>query len=229
MVSSNPVLTALMAAVFLNERMTWRKAAGLLLGIGGVAFVVDGRLAGGGESPVGVAFTIAALLSLVCGTILFKKLAPSGGLWVGNGVQSLSAGLATLPFAFSLETVDDIVPSLAPGRVARLSRAFRLGVRLSALVPPAQGVGSDGGEFLSLHDASARPGVRLAPSWRAGRRRTTSWALRRSPSESTSSRTQERCGGGDDSRLLSPWPHGELVEPTTGSWFDKLTMRGLSH
>ena len=97
--------------MFLNERMTWRKAAGLLLGIAGVAFVVDGRLAGGGESPVGVAFTIGALLSLVCGTILFKKLAPSGGLWVGNGVQSLSAGLATLPFAFSLETVDDIVPA----------------------------------------------------------------------------------------------------------------------
>src|SRR5207342_3204688 len=37
-ISSNPVLTALAAAVFLNERMTWRKAAGLLLGIAGVAF-----------------------------------------------------------------------------------------------------------------------------------------------------------------------------------------------
>jgi drug/metabolite transporter (DMT)-like permease len=110
-ISSNPVLTALLAAVFLNERMTWRNAAGLLLGIAGVAFVVDGRLAGGGESPAGVAFTIGALLSLVCGTILFKKLAPSGGLWVGNGVQSLSAGLATLPFALSFESVGDIVPA----------------------------------------------------------------------------------------------------------------------
>src|SRR5262245_17056283 len=36
-ISANPVLTAVLAAVFLNERMTWRKLAGLLLGIGGVA------------------------------------------------------------------------------------------------------------------------------------------------------------------------------------------------
>jgi drug/metabolite transporter (DMT)-like permease len=110
-ISSNPILTALLAAMFLNEAMTWRKAAGLLLGIGGVALVVEGRLTGGGESPVGVAFMIAALVSLVSGTILFKKLAPSGEFWVGNGVQSLSAGLATLPFALSFESVGDIVPA----------------------------------------------------------------------------------------------------------------------
>jgi drug/metabolite transporter (DMT)-like permease len=110
-ISSNPILTALLAAVFLNEPMTWRKAGGLLLGIGGVALVVDGRLAGGGESPVGVALMIAALVSLVSGTILFKKLAPSGEFWVGNGVQSLSAGLATLPLALSFESVGDIVPA----------------------------------------------------------------------------------------------------------------------
>jgi drug/metabolite transporter (DMT)-like permease len=110
-ISANPVLTAVLAAVFLNERMTWRKVAGLLLGIGGVAFVVEHRLAGGVEHAVGIVFTIAALISLTAGTILFKKLAPTGGLWIGNGVQSLSAGLATLPLAFTLESVGDIVPS----------------------------------------------------------------------------------------------------------------------
>ena len=110
-ISANPVLTAVLAAVFLNERMTWRKVAGLLLGVGGVAFVVESRLAGGVEHPIGIAFTIAALVSLVGGTILYKTFAPRGGLWIGNGVQSLSAGLATLPFAFSFESVADIVPS----------------------------------------------------------------------------------------------------------------------
>jgi drug/metabolite transporter (DMT)-like permease len=110
-ISANPVLTAVMAAAFLGERMTWRKAAGLLLGVGGVAFVVEGRLAGGVDHPVGIAFMIAALVALVAGTILFKKLAPTGGLWVGNGVQSLAAGLAVLPFAFTFESVGDIVPS----------------------------------------------------------------------------------------------------------------------
>src|SRR5712691_1050087 len=84
-ISANPVLTAVLAVAFLNERMTWRKAMGLLLGV---------------------------LVSLVGGTILYKKFAPSGGgLWVGNGVQSLAAGLATLPFAFAFESVGDIVPS----------------------------------------------------------------------------------------------------------------------
>jgi drug/metabolite transporter (DMT)-like permease len=110
-VSANPVLTALLATVFLDERMTWRKAAGLLLGVGGVAFIVASRVSGAAESPVGIAFVIGGLLSIVAGTILFKKLAPQGGLWIGNGVQNLAGGLALLPFALSLEPIGAVVPS----------------------------------------------------------------------------------------------------------------------
>src|SRR5262249_48084298 len=83
----------------------------LLLGVIGVGFVVESRIAGGIDHSTGIAFTIAALLSLVVGTILFKKFAPSHGHWIGNGVQNLSAGVATLPFALTLENVGDIVPS----------------------------------------------------------------------------------------------------------------------
>lgn len=109
-ISANPVLTAVLAAVFLGERMTWRKAFGLVLGVGGVAFVVQHRLAGGLDHPQGIAFTLVALVSLVIGTILYKRFAPKGAdLWVGNGVQSLSAGFAVLPFAFTFESVGDIV------------------------------------------------------------------------------------------------------------------------
>jgi len=110
-ISANPVLTVVLAAVFLNERMTWRKTAGLLLGIGGVAFIVQGRISGRIDDPVGVAFTVAALVSLVGGTILFKRVQPNGGLWVGNGVQNLAGGLALAPFAFGFEAVGEIVPS----------------------------------------------------------------------------------------------------------------------
>src|SRR5882757_7823844 len=110
-ISSNPVLTAVLAALFLGERMTWRKMVGLLLGVGGVAFVVASRLSVGVEHSVGILFTLAALVSLAVGTILFKKFTPSGGLWIGTGVQSMSAGLALLPFAFTFESVADIVPS----------------------------------------------------------------------------------------------------------------------
>jgi drug/metabolite transporter (DMT)-like permease len=117
-ISANPVVTAVLAALLLGERMTWRKAVGLLLGLGGVALVVESRLAGGTDHAVGIAFTLAALASLVTGTILFKWLAPDRGLWVGNGVQSLAAGLALLPFAAGLESVGDIVPTW------RLAAAF---------------------------------------------------------------------------------------------------------
>jgi drug/metabolite transporter (DMT)-like permease len=110
-VSANPVLTALLAAVFLNEGMTWRKAGGLLLGVGGVAFIVESRVSGGIDNPIGVAFTAAALMSMVGGTILFKRLAPNGGLWIGNGVQNLAGGLAVTPFAFAFESVGDVIPT----------------------------------------------------------------------------------------------------------------------
>jgi drug/metabolite transporter (DMT)-like permease len=110
-VSANPVLTVVLAAMFLDERMTWRKMAGLLLGIGGVGFIVQSRITGRIDDPIGIAFTVAALVSLVAGTILFKRLTPNGGLWIGNGVQNLAGGLALAPFAFGFEAVGEIVPS----------------------------------------------------------------------------------------------------------------------
>jgi drug/metabolite transporter (DMT)-like permease len=110
-VSANPVLTAVAAASVLGERMTWRKATGLVLGLGGVAFIVQSRIAGGGDSATGVMLTLAALVSMVAGTILFKRLRPNGGLWIGNGVQNVAGGIALAPFAFGFESVGEVVPS----------------------------------------------------------------------------------------------------------------------
>ena len=110
-VSANPVVTAVLAVMLLGERMTWGKSLGLLLGIGGVGYIVGSRLAIGADHLHGILLTIAALLSLVGGTILFKRFAPKDGLWVGNGVQSLAAGIASLPFALSFESVGDVVPT----------------------------------------------------------------------------------------------------------------------
>ena len=109
--SSNPVLTALLAATFLHERITWRKAAGLALGVGGVVFIVESRIGSGVDHPIGIMLTIGGLFSLVTGTILFKRAAPKGRLWVGNAVQNLTAGAALLPLALTFEHVSDVVPS----------------------------------------------------------------------------------------------------------------------
>jgi drug/metabolite transporter (DMT)-like permease len=110
-VSANPVFTAMLAALLLGEQLTWRKAAGLLLGIIGVGFIVWHRMSVGTDSFHGILFTLASLASIVVGTILFKVLAPKGSLWIGNGVQNLAGGLAVLPFALSLSSVSEIVPN----------------------------------------------------------------------------------------------------------------------
>jgi drug/metabolite transporter (DMT)-like permease len=117
-VSANPVFTAVLAAAFLGEALTWRKVMGLLLGIAGVGFIVWHRMSVGTDDWHGILFTLASLASIVAGTILFKVLAPKGSLWVGNGVQNLAAGIVLLPFAFTLSSVGDIAPS------ARLAGAF---------------------------------------------------------------------------------------------------------
>jgi drug/metabolite transporter (DMT)-like permease len=117
-VSANPVFTAVLAAVFLGEALTWRKVTGLVLGIAGVGFIVWHRMSVGSDSWHGIMFTLASLASIVVGTILFKVLAPKGSLWVGNGVQNLAAGIVLLPIAFTFADASDIVPS------ARLLGAF---------------------------------------------------------------------------------------------------------
>jgi drug/metabolite transporter (DMT)-like permease len=109
--SANPVLTAVLAAALLGEPLTGRKIAGLLLGIGGVAVIVESRLTGG-ESLVGTALLIGALVALVGGTILFKRLAPQGSVLIGNGVQNLAGGLAIAPVALTVENVADVMPSV---------------------------------------------------------------------------------------------------------------------
>ena len=110
-ISANPVLTLLLAVPFLGEKMSGRKAVGLLLGVFGALFVVGHRFGDDVDHPIGIAFMVAALISMVGGTILFKKFAPEDELWVGTAVQSLAAGSALLPIALSFERVADIRPS----------------------------------------------------------------------------------------------------------------------
>lgn len=117
-ISANPVLTSLLAAVVLGEALTPRKVAGLALGVFGVGLIVAHRLSMGSDSLAGILFTVASLVSLVIGTFAFKRFAPKGDLWIGNGIQNLAGGLALVPVALSMSRVSDIVPS------ARLAAAF---------------------------------------------------------------------------------------------------------
>jgi drug/metabolite transporter (DMT)-like permease len=109
--SSNPIVTAIVAALVLRERLTGTKIIGLMLGIVGVAFIVESRLSSGTDHLLGIVLMGVATLSFVGGTIVFTRYAPKDGLWLGNGIQSLAAGIATLPFALTFENIGDVMPS----------------------------------------------------------------------------------------------------------------------
>jgi drug/metabolite transporter (DMT)-like permease len=102
-ISINPVLVAAAATLFLGERMSLRRGAGLMLGLIGVALVVRGRLGGGSDDPFGMLLIFGALVALATGTLLFKRLAPQAGVLANTGIQTLVAGLALLPAALLLE------------------------------------------------------------------------------------------------------------------------------
>jgi len=108
-VSANPVFTAVLAAGFLGEQLTWRRVLGLPLGVAGIAWIVSDRISIGSDGSVGIAFAVGALVAVVAGTMMFKVLAPKGSLWIGNGIQNLAGGLAVAPFAFMFSDVGDIV------------------------------------------------------------------------------------------------------------------------
>jgi drug/metabolite transporter (DMT)-like permease len=110
-ISANPIVAAVFAVLLLGERMSWRKALGLLLGLAGVAFIVRSRLALGTDQLNGILLAVISLFAFVVGTILFKLFAPKDGLWIGNGVQSLAAGIVLMPFAVGFESFGDIVPT----------------------------------------------------------------------------------------------------------------------
>ena len=61
-------------------------------------------------------------------TILFKKLAPNGGLWISNGIQNLAGG-PRLCLRLRPQSIGDVVLSWPLGR-ARLSGAACSAVRL---------------------------------------------------------------------------------------------------
>jgi drug/metabolite transporter (DMT)-like permease len=107
-VSANPVFTAVLAAIFLGEALTWRKILGLVLGMAGVGFIVWHRMSVGTDSLHGILFTLASLASIVTGTILFKLFAPKGSLWIGNGIQNIAAGIVLTPVALTFADVHAI-------------------------------------------------------------------------------------------------------------------------
>ncbi|HEX6958982.1 MAG TPA: DMT family transporter [Ferrovibrio sp.] len=107
-ISTNPILTAALAALLLGERFTWRKGLGLLLGLLGVAVILRSRLSFGADDHIGMLFSIGAAIGLAGGTILYKKLPTRSDPTAGLSIQLLAAGAGLLPVALLLEDAGTI-------------------------------------------------------------------------------------------------------------------------
>jgi drug/metabolite transporter (DMT)-like permease len=102
--STNPLMLALVAPVFLSEKLGWRKGIGLLIAFASVVVMMYSRL-GTGDSPLHMVLILVANISMVTGTILFKRWKLHYDLAILNGTQLLIGGLILMVFSLLIEPV----------------------------------------------------------------------------------------------------------------------------
>lgn len=132
-----PIFIAGLAHVWLGERLTRTKMAGLLLGFGGVAAImvhgVDGAL-----SPLGLAYGVGAAAAWALGTVAFKRAAPRSILWfialpfLLGGVCILLGGAAFGERWADIAWTPIFVLVLAYGSVVGLALSWTLWLALVA-------------------------------------------------------------------------------------------------
>lgn len=86
-----PVLTAVLAAVFLKEALTGRQLIGLMVGVTGVLIVLGPDIEGAG-GPVAIGLAVFSAITLSLGTL--------GQRWIGHGPDPLWS--AAIQFAVSV-------------------------------------------------------------------------------------------------------------------------------
>ena len=72
--SLNPLVTALLAMIFLGEKMSWRKALGIGIGLSGVLLVVMSQHGAVHLNGMGDAIMFFSMLMYVTGGLLIRKL-----------------------------------------------------------------------------------------------------------------------------------------------------------
>jgi drug/metabolite transporter (DMT)-like permease len=101
--STSPLVLALVAPALLGEKLTAKKALGMLLGFAGVVAIMYARAGSGTAEPRDVALAFLGVLGSVASTIVFKKFLVALDVKMVTALQLFAASIALLPFALVLE------------------------------------------------------------------------------------------------------------------------------
>lgn len=101
-----PMVTTLLAGIFLGERIKKQQLLGLVAGFIGVAMVVSPKFSLGsdGINPVTLIAALIGVLAISSGTVWQKRFGSAMDLKAGTAIQYLAAGLFTLVCAALVET-----------------------------------------------------------------------------------------------------------------------------
>lgn len=99
-----PLLTALLGAWLLEERLSPRQWAGLVLGLAGVLLVVGDKVMTANLGALAIGLSVLALASISLGTVWQKRHGGAVDLRAGAAIQFIAATAVLAPFAFALET-----------------------------------------------------------------------------------------------------------------------------
>ena len=154
--SLSPVLTALLAGIFLGERLTLLQVAGFVIGVVGVLLVLGPDIEGAGGAA-GLGFAIVGVLGLSLGTL--------GQRWIGHAPDPLWS--ATIQFGVSAPPVfvlallvegtdvvrDPVHATVAIGYLAVVSSI--VGLVLLGILVRAGGAGSASSVFFLMPPVTA--------------------------------------------------------------------------
>lgn len=105
-----PMLTAALAPILIRERITPLQWLGVLVGLAGVALVLEPRLAGVTDEALRAAalpivVNVVAMVSVTLGSFFQKRFVASGDLRTTTAAQYLGAALVTAPVALATENL----------------------------------------------------------------------------------------------------------------------------
>jgi drug/metabolite transporter (DMT)-like permease len=102
-VSTSPLVLAIVAPWLLREPLTLGKIVGMLLGFGGVLVIMIVRIGSGTADPSDIAIAFVGVIGSVAATIVFKRWCGDLDLRAVTGLQLLAAGAVLLPLAIVFE------------------------------------------------------------------------------------------------------------------------------